>query len=284
MRLPSRSLKYTSIIDAFESLVPLKLADSSWDNVGLLLECWDHESDKDVTDVLVTVDLTEPVALEAASKGFQMVLAYHPTWFRPMKCLTSRSAPVLSFLAGKQISVWSPHTALDNMVGGMNDWVGQSLFPQSRASLVPMINNEEEPLAGAGRLIKFPKDGEQLTVVDVIRKVQSLLEVTHLRYSLAIGKSLDDPVDSVGICVGSGSSVLFNKTTSNNPAVFLTGEMSHHDMLRAASEFGTTVILTEHSTMERAFLKGAFMDGLAKALPSVRFHYSVLDHDPVHFL
>lgn len=55
---------------------------------------------------------------------------------------------------------------------------------------------------------------------------------------------------SVAVCAGSGSSVL----RGTGADLWLTGEMSHHDVLDATHQ-GASVILTDHSNSERGFLK-----------------------------
>lgn len=57
-------------------------------------------------------------------------------------------------------------------------------------------------------------------------------------------------IKSVAVCAGSGSSVL----RGANADLWLTGEMSHHEVLDATHQ-GSTVVLTDHSNSERGFLK-----------------------------
>ena len=60
----------------------------------------------------------------------------------------------------------------------------------------------------------------------------------------------DSEMSSIAACAGSGASVL-----AGAPAdLWLTGEMSHHELLDAAHA-GKSVILCEHSNSERGFLK-----------------------------
>lgn len=60
----------------------------------------------------------------------------------------------------------------------------------------------------------------------------------------------DTPVSTVACCAGSGKSVL----SGCRADVWLTGEMSHHEVLDAVHS-GVSVILCEHSNSERGFLK-----------------------------
>ena len=61
---------------------------------------------------------------------------------------------------------------------------------------------------------------------------------------------MDQQVQTIALCAGSGASVLKGVKAD----VYLTGEMSHHDVLDAVSH-GIHVILCEHSNTERGFLK-----------------------------
>lgn len=82
-------------------------------------------------------------------------------------------------------------------------------------------------------------------------------------------------VQIVAICAGSGASVLKNVKAD----LYLTGEMSHHEVLDAVHK-GTNVILCEHSNTERGFLckwKGV----LESALEGVQVSVSTSDKDPL---
>lgn len=101
-----------------ERIAPLKLADSSWDNVGLLAE-----SPLPLNErlVLVTNDLSSQVVAEAVAKRASMVIAYHPPWFKSAKNIRLDGALAsISLCIAHGISVYSPHTALDSISGGSN--------------------------------------------------------------------------------------------------------------------------------------------------------------------
>ncbi len=60
--------------------------------------------------------------------------------------------------------------------------------------------------------------------------------------------------------------------------LFLTGEMRHHDALKAAAA-GVTVVCTLHSNSERVTLKH-LRSKLAEKFPELAFHQSAMDRDP----
>lgn len=99
---------------------------------------------------------------------------------------------------------------------------------------------------GMGRLCMLE---EPVSLSVLIERVKSHLGLSHIRLALGAGKSFDSPVKVIALCAGSGSSVL----QGTEADIYLTGEMSHHDVLDAVAK-GITVILCEHSNTERGFL------------------------------
>lgn len=81
----------------------------------------------------------------------------------------------------------------------------------------------------------------------------------------------------MAVCAGSGASVLKNVKAD----LYLTGEMSHHDLLNATQN-GIHVILCNHSDSERGFLK-VFQIKLQSLLlqNQVEVVVSKIDKDPL---
>lgn len=83
-------------------------------------------------------------------------------------------------------------------------------------------------------------------------------------------------ISTVAVCAGSGSGVLKGVEVD----LFVTGEMSHHEVLDAVCR-GTHVILCDHSNTERGFLKviqGRLQEEL---LSSAQILVSEKDRDPL---
>ncbi|WEW60611.1 hypothetical protein PRK78_006098 [Emydomyces testavorans] len=99
---------------------------------------------------LLTIDLTQAVADEAIERGDSIIVAYHPIIFRGLKSITSNNTQqrTLLRLAAEGISVYSPHTAVDAVPGGMADWLcnilthpGHTRPPDSAKSGQPMTDD-----------------------------------------------------------------------------------------------------------------------------------------------
>ena len=113
------------MVKVLEEIAPTLHAEP-WDNVGLLLE---PSSPQLIKRVAITNDLTEEVLEEILTLwtggGSGLVVSYHPPLFKPLKRLTQSSSKerVLVRAIEANLAVYSPHTALDNMAGGINDWL-----------------------------------------------------------------------------------------------------------------------------------------------------------------
>lgn len=111
----------SSVLKVLNSVAPLGGA-ASWDNVGLLLE---PARTAPIRRILVTNDLTPEVWAEAEKAMPDMILSYHPPIFRPIKRLVQSDwkTKILLTCAQHNVAVYSPHTALDDVDGGINDWL-----------------------------------------------------------------------------------------------------------------------------------------------------------------
>jgi dinuclear metal center YbgI/SA1388 family protein len=154
MRLPA-------LLRVLEALAPLRLAEP-WDKVGL--QVGQTRRSTPVRRALLCIDLTEPVLAEALRLRTQLIVTYHPLLFDPLKSVTdgdARGRIVLS--AGQRgLAIYSPHTALDAVEGGLNDWLADGLGG-TRRPIRPT------PSAGQCKLVTFvPQDH-----VDRVRRALS---------------------------------------------------------------------------------------------------------------
>ena len=109
-----QAVQLSRIIKELDRIAPTRHAES-WDNVGLLA----GDPEQDVSGALVTIDYTEEVARERDSLGCELVIAYHPPIFHPLKRLTAGN--VVFDAVRRGVAIYSPHTALDVAEGGTND-------------------------------------------------------------------------------------------------------------------------------------------------------------------
>ncbi|GJQ75651.1 hypothetical protein Trydic_g17727 [Trypoxylus dichotomus] len=263
--------KYLSqILAKLEQFAPLTLAES-WDNVGLLVDPLENIL---IQNILLTNDLTEDVMEEAIKLKAGLIISYHPNIFQGMKTISGRTWKerlVVNAIKHK-IAIFSPHTSWDSVLGGVNDWLAQSL-PFNAETKTPIKENSLNPTYGAGRKFELAK---RITIKEAVESVKAHIALPHLRLALARGKNESSVISTVALCAGSGSSIL-NGVAAD---LYLTGEMLHHDILDA-SQKGTHVILCNHSDSERGFLK-IFSTRLEDMLENnVTVFVSCVDRDPL---
>ena len=259
-------MKINDVVEMLEALAPPSLAEE-WDNVGLLLH---PLRPRPVKRILLTIDLTEAVADEAIAGKTDLILTYHPILFRPVNRLDARAAQdrAVMKLVQRNIAVYSPHTALDAVIGGVNDWLAEGVGNGVVTVLHPIGDSD----AGQGRLVVLQRPVALNTLAQRVRKY---LGLDCIRIAAADRTA---PIQSVALCAGAGSDAF----RSVEADCYLTGEMSHHGIL-AATQNGTHVILCEHSNTERGYLP-VLARLLAKALgKGIDISISDMDSDPIKF-
>ncbi|MBC7783725.1 MAG: Nif3-like dinuclear metal center hexameric protein [Burkholderiales bacterium] len=123
---------------------------------------------------------------------------------------------------------------------------------------------------GIGRVGKFKQPTDRQQIVSILK---SALRINHV---LVAGPT-QGLANSVAICAGAGDDLL-DDALASGAEVYITGEVRHHDALRAA-EAGMTVICTLHSNSERVTMT-KLADRLTQSLPQVAWLVSKADRDP----
>ncbi len=106
-----------------------------------------------------------------------------------------------------------------------------------------------EPIrrAGPGRRIVLDQPA---TIGELGDRLKSHLGRARIRYALS---GDDRPFRTIGVVPGAGSS-LKDLALAEGCEVFVTGEMTHHEIL-AARQAGLSILLAGHSNTERGYLK-----------------------------
>ncbi|KAF2853907.1 NIF3 NGG1 interactin-like proteing factor 3-like 1 [Plenodomus tracheiphilus IPT5] len=133
--------------------------------------------------------------------------------------------------------------------------------PHKRRPVVPQSPElKSHPGAGMGRIVEFDKPQPLTALLDRIGK--GLNNPKGFPIAIPQDATISDiNIRSVGICAGSGGSLLGNLDVD----LLFTGEMSHHEAL-AAIEKGQVVISLFHSNSERGFLAEVLAEQLEEAV------------------
>ncbi|HEB53646.1 MAG TPA: Nif3-like dinuclear metal center hexameric protein [bacterium] len=234
------------VLDLLHEIAPLELA-ADWDNVGLLLR---PQEVARVARCMLTIDLTEAVVDEAREFGADLVVAYHPPIFKPIARLDVADATQRRILKALQagFAVYSPHTALDAAAGGVADWIVEGALGSDAPTSLRACGDGE-----FGRLVELGKPVAWRTLLERLKRHFGVKDLQVARPAGRAGK-----VRTVAVAAGAGGSIV----RGTGADVYVTGEMSHHDVLAAVAA-GTSVVLAGHSNTERGYLVE-----LARALSS----------------
>jgi dinuclear metal center YbgI/SA1388 family protein len=244
-------------VAALEEIAPTACAEP-WDNAGLLLA---PSRPRAIARVLLAIDATDAVVEEAARERAELLVAYHPVLFEGAKRLRGHrpaEARVVRLLE-ERIAVYSPHTALDAALGGLNDWLAEGLGAGATEAWPPA--REGAPGARPG-IVRIRRLARPAPLEALVARVKARLGIASVRVARAAPagtspkrtarsapRTAEPPVTTAAVCAGAGGSVLRDVPAD----LLVTGEMRHHDILAARAR-GASVIVCDHSHTERAYL------------------------------
>lgn len=114
--MQKRRVKIRDIVSSLEKWAPSSFAEE-WDNPGLLT----GNQEQEIDSVLISLNATEDALKAAKEIKAQLLITHHPLIFQPLKKITSVTRNINIIYAVKNnISVYSSHTNLDIVKGGVN--------------------------------------------------------------------------------------------------------------------------------------------------------------------
>ena len=198
-----------AIIDSIESVAP-RSAQESWDNSGMQV----GDTGRDIQSVLLTTDITEDVVTEAVVSNCQLIISHHPLLFHGLKqvCGQTPQARIVEMAIKHDIAIYSAHTSLDCVSGGINTRLADKLDISDYEILT------ESGLGIIGKL------ADPIAYTDFIAYVRDILQCTYVRYT----RAKKDTIQCVALCGGSGAE--FIETAIEKGAdVYLTADCKYHE-------------------------------------------------------
>jgi dinuclear metal center YbgI/SA1388 family protein len=127
-------MKISDIITAVEVFAAPELQEE-WDNTGLIT----GDRQWTCSGVLCALDVTLEVVKEAVARNCNLIVAHHPVVFKGLKRITGKSyveAVVIEAIKN-DIAIYAAHTALDNVVLGVNGMIAEKLGLKNSHVLLP---------------------------------------------------------------------------------------------------------------------------------------------------
>ncbi len=204
----------------FDEKFPRDLA-YEWDNVGLQI----GTLNKEITGVLLTLDVTKDIVDEAIKKRANLIIAHHPLIFKPMQNILTDSykGNVLERLIKEDIAVYVSHTNYDIGHDGMNTVLAEKLGLKN-TEILEMLSESH----GIGKIGDF----EPMKLSEAIPTIKKRLGMKAGR--LITNRSGDKVIKKVAISGGSGASHMA-MAKYKGADLYITGDVSYHqahDMLQ----------------------------------------------------
>lgn len=289
-------MKLKEIKSFLEGMAPLAVQES-WDNSGLQIGC----SDKDIHKVMVCLDLTEAVLDEAEAIGADLVISHHPLIFKGLKSISGSTyqercvrKAILS-----DIAVYSAHTSLDNILGGVNHKIASLLGLSSLRWLDSGESAEgcdekcggaaekscgegaEGKCGGADAVARASGSGligelkEPVAAAEFLHTVKTIFDVKALKHSPL---SSTTTIRSVALCGGAGA-FLLPQAVAKGADCFISGEFHYHDYF----DPGTLLIELGHYESEQ-FTQDLLKESLERAFPELEIVKTSINTNPQEWL
>ena len=244
------------IIKVMDGIAPPNLAEP-WDNVGLLV----GRSSNTVKKLMVALDVSPEVVEQAVEHKVQMLVTHHPVIFDPIKKMTDRSwqHKLLLDCAENKIAVYSAHTSLDSVLGGVNDVLAEKIGLLHTEVLVPAAGGE----AGLGRVGCL---NEPMTLQEFSEKIKTVLKLDNI-----IAGDAGRRVSKVAVCGGAGAEFI-DEALAAGADTF--GDVKYHTAQNAVYS-GLNIIDATHQGTELPMIN-TLADRIALRLTSGGFNAQVL--------
>ena len=224
------------LAEIIELRYPKSLA-VEWDVVGFVT----NNSNIEVNNILLTIDVTEEVVLEAIGKSVDLIISHHPLILDPdeISDIQIKRIEIRKRLEEKNIALYVAHTNADIAQGGVND---------SLAKVIGLQNVETfgvEKMGRKGNLIS------QLTLKDFVNHLKDKLP--KVKSSIQVSGNLDSKISKVALCSGSGSSLL-EEVRKTDVEVFVTADLKHHAVSDNENMNGPALVSVSHWASEWTWL------------------------------
>jgi dinuclear metal center YbgI/SA1388 family protein len=219
------------LFEFLESIYPRDLAEE-WDRIGLLVD----NSKSSYNKILLTIDVTYDVIQTAQNIQADLIISHHPL---EIEHASESSSKIRKLLVEKKIDLFVIHTNGDKAVGGVNDSLAKEL------DLVDLRNFRNSDLGRIGEFKQPLKMNEVISIVeDKLPKNCGALQVSG---------DMNKEILNVGVCSGSGSSLL-DYLSESNLDLFITSDLKHHRVLENLIELGPNLISIPHWAGEFTWL------------------------------
>lgn len=258
------------IYDYLDSVAPFHYQEN-YDNAGILVG--DHNVE--VNGVLVSLDTTEAVILDAKAKQCNVVIAHHPIIFAGLKKIDYNHYISKAIIAAikHDISIIAIHTNLDNVLAnGVNQRIAQTINLSQVEILNPKPNPGNQEIIGSGVIGYFEKPME---VMACLAMIKSSMKAGVVRHTIPHRST----VQKVAICGGSGS-FLLSTAIAKGADVFITSDFKYHEFFDANNQ----IIIADIGHYEsEQYTIDLLVELISKKFSNFAVHFTEVNTNPINY-
>jgi dinuclear metal center YbgI/SA1388 family protein len=197
------------------------------------------DTGRDVRSVLLTTDVTPDVVNEAIMLGCGLIISHHPLLFHGLKqvCGQTPQARIVETAIKHDIAIYSAHTSLDSVAGGINTRLADLLGVTGYRLLVTGESGE----TGLGVIGQLP---QAMDYADFIGYIRETLDCTYVRYT----RPAKTQIQTVALCGGSGAEFI-GEAIRQGADAYITADCKYHEFQDADGQIG--LIDIDHWYSER---------------------------------
>ena len=256
------------LAEIIELRYPKSLA-VEWDVVGFVT----NNSNIEVNNILLTIDVTEVVVAEAIEKSINLIISHHPLILDPEEIsdIQNKRIQLRKQMEENNIALYVAHTNADIAQGGVNDSLAKVLGLQNIESF------GAENMARKGNLTT------QISLREFINLLKDKLP--QVKSSIQVSGKLDSKISKIALCGGSGSALL-EEVRREDVDVFVTADLKHHAVSDNENMNGPALVSVSHWASEWVWLpelEQQLKTDLAEKQLNSRIFISEISTDPWNF-
>ena len=256
------------LAEIIELRYPKSLA-VEWDVVGFAT----NNSNIEVNNILLTIDVTEDVVAEAIEKSIDLIISHHPLILDPEEIsdIQTKRIQLRKQMEENNIALYVAHTNADIAQGGVND------------SLAKVIGLQNIESFGAEKMARKGNLTTQISLREFVNLLKDKLP--QVKSSIQVSGKLDSKISKIALCGGSGSALL-EEVRREDVDVFVTADLKHHAVSDNENMNGPALVSVSHWASEWTWLpelKEQLKTDLAQKQLDSRIYISEISTDPWNF-
>lgn len=244
----------------------------SYDNAGVLI----GDKSMEVKGVVVSLDTTEEVVLEAVAKGCNLVIGHHPIIFSGVKRIDYEHYISKAIIAAikHDVAIIAIHTNLDNVLqSGVNQRIAQQLGVTNLSILNPNRALDESGIVGSGVIGDLAQSQDP---TEFLLHIKTQMQAGVVRYTDLCKES----ITKVAICGGSGS-FLLSAAIAQGADVFVTADFKYHEFFEANGQ----IIIADIGHYEsEQYTADLLLELLSQNFSNFAIHLTNQVTNPVNYL